>query len=224
MYCTKKMDVEITGDAQFTSLINRLLIKLDETNSITVLSTQSIDVLVIDCPYTMIFIKTNVTSFKTIAIKTNQRLTLSDLQDRPLHLPLLETCECGELSHCLFDNPKCINIANASTFNMTQKGSLIGCIDCQGIVKAETVNIINVRKDPHPASLHIECDSLIIKRNLPAGHKFIFNDGFVPNITLIAVMDFFDALETNELIYENIVPFRCDIKYKTLKWNHIHIA
>src|SRR6185312_16213325 len=152
------VDIEITGNADFNHKINKLTVKLSTLQQITITSTESIDELEVSYPHTLIMIKTNVTSFKKIRISPGQRLTFYDMDEKPLHLPFLEICEYGEICHCVLYNPTFINLAYASTFNMNKKGDFIGCIDCQGVVMANIVNIINVNVPTQPLDLVIRCD------------------------------------------------------------------
>ena len=210
------MDIEIDKDCHFNHKINRLLVKRDGSlfGIITILSTESIDQLEIDCPHSLITIRTNVTSFKNIMISPSRSIKFYDINYQPLHLPFLEKCQYGQISNCVFYNPKFINIAYGSTFNMTEKAEFIGCIDCEGIITANTVNIINVNKPKHPLDLVIQCDELIVKRN-PV-HNYKINNGYVKKIRLVAVFEFTNLLETDEVIYDQIVPFESSIKAKKI--------
>lgn len=221
----EQMNIEIEGDTNFDFKINHLLIKGNPSEIITILSTESIDELEInDTIHMYVFIKTNVTSFKKIKILAGQRVTFFDMNDQPLHLPLLEKCEFGEISNCVLYNPLLINHAYASSFNMTERGDLICCIDCQGIIKAKTVNIINVNIPSSPLDLMIECDELIVKRDLEQressdgryhlGHNYKINNGYVKKIRLIQVYSFLIPLETDEVIYDMIIPFESNIRAK----------
>jgi len=160
-------------------------------------------------------IRTNVTSFKKIIIGEGQRVTFCDMNDQPLNLPLLETCDRGEICNCIFNDPRYINLAYHSTFNMTKKGDYIGCIDCQGIVIAEKVLIINVNIPKHPLNLIVKCDELLFKRN-NVGHNYQINNGFVKKITLIQVFEFTQSLETDEVVYDTIKPFESKIIAKKI--------